>query len=233
MVKKLNILGAFLALVGAGFLAAGVFAYSQVAAGQNSLDAFATAENVQLSYDDDGNLLNHGDTTEGQDVLDLLENDWGYAVVASDLDPNDPIVNTPTEYMVQMAAIAYDVLNMTITVTPSADTEYDGQTLTAGESYDIPVDGRYWADFDYTNEIDQQVRAGAWSGTAHALIAELGVGSVTASTLQLGTGVAAFIGGLGLVFIVLGAAALWIASGLKKESVAEAVAADDKELVAA
>ncbi|WNM24847.1 hypothetical protein RN607_01750 [Demequina capsici] len=230
MVKKLNILGAFLALVGAFFVAAGLFAYSQVAAGQHSLDSFAAAENVQLSYDENGNLLNHGDATEGQDVLNLLENDWGYSVVQSDLNPNDPVVNTATEYMVQMAAIAYDVLNMNITVTPSEDTEYNGQALTAGQSYDIPVDGRYWADFDYTNPIDQQVRAGAWSGTAHALIAELGVGSVTASTLQLGTGISAFIGGLGLVFIVLGAAAVWFAAGIKKESAA-AVVADDKELV--
>ncbi|WP_084125416.1 hypothetical protein [Demequina sp. NBRC 110054] len=229
MVKKLNILGAFLALVGAAFVAAGLFAYSQVAAGATSLQEFSAAQNVTLSYDEDGNLLDHGTTEGAQEILDRLENEWGYAVVASDLDPNDPIVNTATEYMYQMATVATHTLDSTVTVVLDEDYEYNGETLLAGESYEIAVDGRYWADFDYSNPVDVQVR-NAWSPTAHALIAELGVGSVTASTLQLGTGISAFIGGLGLVFIALGAAAVWFASGLKKESVAP-VAADDKELV--
>jgi hypothetical protein len=49
----------------------------------------------------------------------------------------------------------------------------------------------------------------AWSGTAHALVAELGVGAATHSTLQLALGVAALLAGLGVVCTVMGGAFIW------------------------
>ena len=49
----------------------------------------------------------------------------------------------------------------------------------------------------------------AWTGTAHALIAELGVGSVTASALQIGFGVAALMAGLGFTFFLMGIGLVW------------------------
>ena len=48
-----------------------------------------------------------------------------------------------------------------------------------------------------------------WTGTAHALIGELGVGSVTASTLQVGLGIAALIGGLGFTLLLTGLGLVW------------------------
>ena len=42
------------------------------------------------------------------------------------------------------------------------------------------------------------------------MIGELGVGTVTASTLQLATGVAALVFGLGMTFMLLGAGMLWV-----------------------
>ena len=44
---------------------------------------------------------------------------------------------------------------------------------------------------------------------AHALIAELGVGSVTASTLQMGLGLAALFAGLGATIILTGLGLVW------------------------
>ena len=41
----------------------------------------------------------------------LLTEDWGYPVVASELDPNDPVVNTGSEYMYQMATVAFHTLH--------------------------------------------------------------------------------------------------------------------------
>jgi hypothetical protein len=46
---------------------------------------------------------------------------------------------------------------------------------------------------------------------AHALIAELGVGSVTASALTMGLGIAAIAALLGLVFVLTGAGVIWAA----------------------
>ena len=45
-------------------------------------------------------------------------------------------------------------------------------------------DGKYWTGFDRTNPIEGAAREKIWTGTALALIGQLGVGSVTASTLQ-------------------------------------------------
>ena len=41
----------------------------------------------------------------------------GYSVNSAELNPNDPIVNTASEYMYQMAVISYHTLNATTTVT--------------------------------------------------------------------------------------------------------------------
>jgi hypothetical protein len=49
----------------------------------------------------------------------------------------------------------------------------------------------------------------AWTGTAHALIAELGVGSVTASTLQMGLGLAALFASLGATIVLTGLGLVW------------------------
>ena len=67
----------------------------------------------------------------------------------------------------------------------------------------------YWTGFARTDLLDGPARDGAWSGTAHALVAELGVGAATHSTLQLALGVAALLAGLGVVSTVMGVAFIW------------------------
>ena len=109
--KPLGLLGVFLIVVGLGFFVGGGYAYSQVQGGYGSLQAFSEAQNVELSYNEDGQLIDRG-TTEGADaIMSLLVDDWAYPVVEGDLDPNDPLVNTGTEYMFQMATIVYHVIN--------------------------------------------------------------------------------------------------------------------------
>ena len=78
-----------------------------------------------------------------------------------------------------MATITYHTLHGTQTVVlPEDVTAADGTVYAAG-TYEFAVDGRYWSDFDRTNPIEAAAREQAWTGTAHALIAELGVGSVS------------------------------------------------------
>ena len=57
----------------------------------------------------------------------LLTEDWGYPVVESELDPNDPLVNTASEYMYQMAVIGYHVLHGNHEVVLTEDQEYKGK----------------------------------------------------------------------------------------------------------
>ena len=71
------------------------------------------------------------------------------------------------------------------------------------------MSGRYWTGFDRMHPMDGKVREMAWSGVAQGLIAELGVGTVTASTLQLGLAVAALMAGLGGSLILLGVGLQW------------------------
>ena len=78
-----------------------------------------------------------------------------------------------------------------------------------GVTCDFKVDGRYWTGFDRSIPVQAKARDLAWSGTAHALVAELGVGAATHSTLQLALGVAALLAGLGVVCVVMGGAFIW------------------------
>jgi hypothetical protein len=216
MSARLKKLGVVLAILGLVFVAGGVFAYGKVKAGDDSLKAFAAAQNVTLSYDEAGQLVSGGTTEEGAAILAMLKDDWKYPVVMSELDPNDPLVNTATEYMYQMATVTYHTLHATVTITlptNAKDAVYNGVTYHAGDTVEFVNDGRYWTGFDRNNAIEAAARGQIWSATAHALIGELGVGTVTASTLQLGLGVAALMGGIGLTSILAGLGLVWAAGG--------------------
>jgi hypothetical protein len=208
MAGRLKKLGIVLTLFGFVFIIGGGYAYLKVAEGERSLQAFSAAQNVKLTYNEAGQLTDRGTTEGAAAIMDLLVKDWGYPVSAAEMNPNDPLVNTGSEYMFQMATVAYHTLNGVQTVTLDADTEYKGEIFTAG-TYEVPVNGRYWADFDRQHPLDGPARAQAWSGVAHALIAELGVGTVTASSLQMGVGVAALFAGVGITFIFAGLGLVW------------------------
>ena len=196
MNKRLRVLGLVLAVIGLGFVAGGAIAFAKVQDGYGSLQAFSEAQNVTLSYNEDGQLVDRGETAGAEAIMQLLAEDWDYPVVESDLDPNDPLVNTATEYMYQMATVAYHTLNGTQTVVLDEAVEYNGETFEPGV-YEFNVDGRYWTGFDREHPIEGPAREMAWTGTAHGLIGELGVGTVTHSTLQLGLGMAGLLAGIG------------------------------------
>jgi hypothetical protein len=214
MKKRLGILGVVLIAAGLAFVVAGGVAYAKVQAGYDSLQAFSEKQNVTLTYDENGQLVDRGSTEEADAIMSQLENDWQYPVVKSDLDPNDPLVNTASEYMYQMSTIAYHTLHSTQTVTLDEAVEYNGTTYQPG-TYDFAVDGRYWTDFDRNNPIEGVAREQAWTGTVHGLIGELGVGTVTHSTLQMGLAMAGLFAGVGLVFMLTGGGLIWARRGKK------------------
>ncbi len=201
-------LGWVMAVIGLAFMIAVVPAALQIMAGYDSLNAFSAEENVTLAYNEDGQLVDRG-TTEGADaIMSLLVDDWKYPVKESELDPNDPIVNTASEYMFQMATITYHTLHGTQIVILTEDATYNDEVFPAG-TYEVPVEGRYWSDFDRSDPLEGPARSQAWSGTAHALIAALGVGTLTATSLQLATALAALVGSLGGTVFILGLGMVW------------------------
>jgi hypothetical protein len=208
MIRRLRGLGIVLGLIGIAFVAAGAFAFMKTQEGYTSLNAFSAAQNVQLTYDEDGQLVDRGETDGAQAIMALLTEDWGYPVAAAELDPNDPVVNTGSEYMFQMATVAYHTLNGVQTVVLTEDVEYKGETFKAG-TYEVPVAGRYFSEFDRQHPLDGPARSQAWSATAHALIGELGVGATTWSALQLGLALAGLFAGVGAAFLLAGAGLVW------------------------
>jgi hypothetical protein len=209
MTRRLRILGIVLGLTGLAFVAAGAFAYIKDQEGARSLDAFSAAQNVTLTYNEDGQLTDGGETEEAQAIMALLTDDWAYPVVTGDLDPNDPVVDTSSEYMYQLATVTYHTLHGTTTVVLDEDTEYNGETFLAGE-YEFATDGRYWVDFDRAHPIEGPARAQVWTGTALALIGELGVGTATASALQLGLALAGLFVAVGGAFILTAVGLVWV-----------------------
>jgi hypothetical protein len=79
--------------------------------------------------------------------------------------------------------------------------------------------------------LEGPARAQAWSGTAHGLFGELGVGTVTHSALQLGLGVTALLAGLGATFLLAGAGMIWAARG--REDSLEATKLEQREAITA
>ncbi len=210
MRKRLSILGIVLAVVGLGFIAGGGYAYLRIQDGYDSLQAFSEAQNVTLSYNEDGQLVDRGETEGADAILSLLRDDWQYPVVEGDLDPNDPLVNTATEYMYQMATIIHHTIDNTVQVTLDETVEYEGEVFEAG-TYDVAIDGRYWTGFDRMHPLEGPARELAWTGTVHGLVGELGVGTVTHSTLQMGLGLSVLLAGLGVTFMLLGGGMIWVA----------------------
>lgn len=212
MFKRLQIVGVVLALIGLGFLVAGGVAFAQVQDGYGSLQTFSEAQNVTLTYNEDGQLIDRGTPEEAEAIMTLLVDDWGYPVDMAEFDPADPLVNTDTEYMFQMATVAYHVLHGTQIVVLDQPVEYNGETFAAG-TYEFDVDGRYWTDFDREHPIEGAARELAWTGTVHGLVGELGVGTVTHSALQMGMGLAATLAGVGFLALIAGLGLVWAVRG--------------------
>lgn len=209
MYGRIKGLGLVLAVMGLVFVAAGGYTFIKTQEGYASLSALSAAQNVKLNYNDQGQLVDRGETAGAEKIMALLRDDWKYPVNASELNPNDPVVNTASEYMYQMATITYHTLNGTQTVVlPEDVTAADGTVYKAG-TYEFAVDGRYWSQFNRANPIEAAAREKAWTGTAHALIAELGVGTATATSLQLGLGIAGLFAGIGFFALITGFGLVW------------------------
>lgn len=209
MDKRLQKLGIGLVLMGIVFFAAGGYTLYRTQQGASALQAFSAAQNVKLTYNAQGQLTDRGETAGADKIMSLLVNDWGFAVDKNELNPNDPLVNTASEYMYQMATISYHTLHAATTVTFPTDVVVDGKVVQPAGTYDFVNTGKYWTGFDRTDPIQAAAREKVWTGTALALVGELGVGSVTASALTMGLGIAALFALIGFTVLMTGFGLVW------------------------
>ncbi len=207
LVKGLNLIsiaGLFLIVGGIVGVALGGYLYLKASAGLKSLDAVYATQAQMMTYDADGNFTDRGTKEGGDAILSLLEKDWQFPLNHRNLDPNDPLVNTPDELMVKYATINYHTLNGTQKVVLDKDVTYKDVVYKAG-TYDVKVDGRYFADLDRSHPLEGKVRDHAWSPLAFGLLSNL-IGGVN-SDYQ--AGMAHFMSwsifvGLGFMFTIAG-----------------------------
>jgi len=224
MNSRISKLGYVLAVIGLLFFVVAGVAYMKTQEGYRALDAFSTEQNVILTYNDEGVLVDRGTPEGAAAIMSLLTDDWDFTVNSADLDPDDPLVDTATEYMYQMATIYYHTLNGTQTIVLAEDKEYDAngdgtigadEVFPAGE-YQFEVDGRYYSEFDRSHPLEGPARTQAWSPLAFGLTAQLGVGTTTAYTLQLALGLAALFAALGGTLLLTGLGLVWAGRPEKK-----------------
>lgn len=155
-------------------LAVGVVNMQKANQGLQSLAAVYDAQNIELSYNEDGQLIDRGETAGADAIKSLMLDDWKFPANMGDLDPNDPQINTPTELMYQYATVTYHVLHGTQTVVLDEAVEYNGEAFEPG-TYEFAIDGRYWNDFDRQHPIEGPAREQAWGG-AHGILASISSG---------------------------------------------------------
>lgn len=230
MAQRLRLVGIMLMVFGLIFFIGSGVAFKIYGDGKHSLQSFSEVQGVELSYNDEGKLVDRGQTEEADKIMTMLTDEWGYPVSSREMDANDPLVNTASEYMYQMATIVHHVINGTTPITLTADqlVDQDGNALTEltvgdqtlpvpnpvpaeGWTIEYPNGGKYWSDFDRTNPADAAARGQIWTGTVHGLVGELGVGTVTASALKIALGMVALLAGLGAINLLLGAGLYWVA----------------------
>ena len=93
MAKRLRTLGVILVVLGLVFVAGAGIAYMKVQDGYTSLQKFSEAQNVTLSYNEDGKLVDRGTTEGAEAIMTLLTEDWGFTPNQSDFNPDDPLDN--------------------------------------------------------------------------------------------------------------------------------------------
>ena len=132
--------------------------------------------------------------------------------------------------MFQMATVGRHILHGTQTVTLADTVVYNGETFAVGE-HEFAIDGKYWTDFDRQHPLEGPARGQAWTGTVHGLFAELGVGTVTHSALQLGLAISGAFAALGLVALMFGAGLVWASKGKDEDTwdIAKIVTEDKPE----
>jgi hypothetical protein len=124
MERRLRIIGGLIAVIGVIAMIGGAYGYTRIQQGADALQGFSEAQNVQLSYRD-GQLIDRGTPEGAQAIKALLGETWKWPIAEGELDPNDPLVDTGTEYMYQMATIAYHTLHGQQNVTLVEQTQWE------------------------------------------------------------------------------------------------------------
>lgn len=215
MLMRVRIVGIALVVAGLAVAGAGFFyGLPQANDGLAAAQAMYEDEGVKLTYNEAGQLTDRGTPESAQNILALLEQEWKYPVKHSNLDPNDPLVNTRDELMFQYATIIYHVKHSVVPVQLTAadvPITYHGVTYTQPGTYNITVE-KYFAELDRNNPVEKQLRD-SWSALALALTGSLAGAHANQAAGELAAATSMGIGAMGLVFTLAGAGTVWVSYG--------------------
>ena len=151
MYARFKIVGIGLVIAGIAFVGVGGYTYTKTQAGRER------ARGVQRRAERQAQLQRPGPAHRPRHRPKAPPRSWRSSrttgatrSTTSELNPNDPVVNTASEYMYQMATIAHHTLDGTQTVVLPEDVTADDGTVYKAGTYEVPVAGRYWSAFDRT-----------------------------------------------------------------------------------
>ena len=70
------------------FMVAAGVAYAKVGNGYDALGSLSDAQNVTLSYSDDGQLIDRGTTEGAEAIMTLLTDEWDYSALGGQSEVN-------------------------------------------------------------------------------------------------------------------------------------------------
>ena len=207
---RLKVIGVMLAVVGLAFIAGGGFAFYKTNQGAQALQAFSVAQNVKLNYNDSGparrprrDRWSREDHVAPRERLGLRGRQ-GRArtrMTRSSTRPASTCTRWPRSPTTPSTA-----RRPSRSPRMSSSTEW---SRPGGRHVRLP-ERRQVLDRLRPDRPDPGCGSRKiWTGTAHALIAELGVGSVTASALTMGLGMAALLAGFGGTLLLTGLGLVW------------------------
>ena len=126
-------------------------------------------------------------------------------------------MNTPTEYMYQMATVAYHTLHDTETVVLTEPAEYEGQTFPAGE-YEFAVDGLDWTGFDRLHPIEGPAREMAWTGNGTRADRQPRRRHGDGVDAPHGLWAAALFGAIGFTVLIAGLGLVWATRAVEEKA---------------
>jgi len=86
-------------ITGVGCIAAGGAVVFKAQEGLQSLQAVYRAQNIQMSYDEQGNFIDRGTVEDGNAILNLLAEDWQYPLNRKNLLRNHELYNPYSLYL--------------------------------------------------------------------------------------------------------------------------------------
>lgn len=215
IMHRLRAVGALLVIIGLAVAGFGFFYGVKTANdGLASAQRMYEAQDVRLSYNENGELIDRGTTAGADNIMKLLTQEWAFPVRAADFDPDDPLVDTRSELMYYYATITYHVLHGEVDVKLTAEQvpiTYRGITYSEAGTYKIaPL--AYYAQLDRTHAIEGQLRA-AWTPQALALTGALSAGHANQGVGELAQATTVAVTGIGALVAFAGAGLVWATFG--------------------